>query len=241
MKRVSPSPAKAAFTLVELLVVIGIIVVLMSLLLTAVPAVKDAQRKLDARQTSTQIVAALNAYYTEYAKFPPVTSPSAAAADPQSGTKDTIVGDPVMNTGLVNNTLFYTIRAIPKGPNVDSLLNPRKVVFYDGKVATLSANKPRGGFYDRAANGSAPPDDEGGCLYDPWGKQFGVIMDSTGDERIDLASVYTDFGGDDPTSGKAPRKRAGAFSMGKDETLGNNGDRVYRNNNTLSDDVVSWE
>jgi prepilin-type N-terminal cleavage/methylation domain-containing protein len=238
MKRVSPSLSKGAFTLVELLVVIGIIVVLMSLLLTAVPAVKDAQRKLDARQTSTQIVAALNAYYTEYAKFPPV---EAQAATPQSATKDTMVGDPAMNTQQQNNTLFYTLRAIPKGPNEGSLLNPRKVVFYDGKVATLSSNKPRGGFYDRAANGSAPPDQEGGSLYDPWGKQFGVIMDTTGDERIDLASVYTDFGGDDPTSGKAPRKRAGAFSMGKDETLGNNGDRVYRNNNTVSDDVVSWE
>src|SRR6186997_2834616 len=105
MNRLSRTRSQAGFTLVELLVVVGIIVVLMSLLLTAVPAVKDAQRKLDARQTSTQIVAALNAYYTEYAKFPPVTSPSGAADNPQSGNKDTIVGDPGMNTGLVNNTV----------------------------------------------------------------------------------------------------------------------------------------
>jgi len=152
-----------------------------------------------------------------------------------------IVGDPAMGTDYESNTLFYTLRAIPKGPNEEHLLNPRKVVFYDGKVATMSGGKPRGGFYDRMANGSAPPDKEGGALYDPWGKQFGVIMDSTGDERIDLAKVYSDFGGDNPTSGKAPRKRAGAFSMGKDEALGDKGDHVYRNNSTLSDDVVSWE
>src|SRR6186997_2788078 len=117
MNRLSRTRSQAGFTLVELLVVVGIIVVLMSLLLTAVPAVKDAQRKLDARQTATQIVAALNAYYTEYAKFPPVTPPGQSDTNAQSATKDIIVGDPVMNTQEQNNKLFYTLRAIPKGPN----------------------------------------------------------------------------------------------------------------------------
>ena len=241
MKRLSPSFSKAGFTLVELLVVIGIIVVLMSLLLTAVPAVKDAQRKLDARNTCSQVVAAVNAYYTEYAKYPPVVSPSDAASQPTGVQTDTIIGDPAMNVQQQNNTLFYTLRNIPKGPNEGSLLNPRRVVFYDGKTATLSANKPRGGFFDRTSNGSAPPDTDGGSLYDPWGKQFGIVLDTTGDERIDLGALYTDFAGDNPTSGKAPRKRAGAFSMGKDEMLGNKGDRLFRNNSTVSDDVISWE
>jgi prepilin-type N-terminal cleavage/methylation domain-containing protein len=69
MNRLSRTRSQAGFTLVELLVVIGIIVVLMSLLLTAVPAVKDAQRKLDRPPTCTQIVAAVNAYYTSMRSF----------------------------------------------------------------------------------------------------------------------------------------------------------------------------
>jgi prepilin-type N-terminal cleavage/methylation domain-containing protein len=241
MNRLSPNRPNAAFTLVELLVVIGIIVVLMSLLLTAVPAVKEAQRKLDAQQTSSQIVAAVNAYYTEYAKFPPVDS--APAGGPAAAVEaDTVVGDQEMNATVSNNALFNTLRNVPKGPNSNYLLNPRRVVFYEGKSAIVSgAGKPRQGFFDRTANGANPPEQEAGALFDPWGMQFGVILDTTSDERIDLDGYYTDFSGDDPSTGKAPRKRAGAFSMGKDSKLGNNGDRTFKKGSQRSDDVVSWE
>jgi prepilin-type N-terminal cleavage/methylation domain-containing protein len=242
MNRLSRTRSQAGFTLVELLVVVGIIVVLMSLLLTAVPAVKDAQRKLDARQTSSQIVAAVNAYYTEYAKFPPVVSAEEAAKSPNNAQKDTVVGDEKMSATAQNAALFNTLRNIPKTPNENYILNPRRVVFYEGKAAIVATgNKPRQGFFDRTNDGAAAPEQLAGGLYDPWGKQFGVVVDTTGDERINLDGYYADFTGDDPTTGKAPRKRVGAFSMGKDETLGKNGDRTYRKGNDVSDDVISWE
>jgi len=242
MNPLSRTSSRSAFTLVELLVVIGIIVVLMSLLLTAVPAVKDAQRKLDAQQTCTQIVAAVNAYYTDYAKFPPVVSASAATTNPPNAQQDTVVGDEAMNATIANNALFNTLRNVPKGVNENYLLNPRRVVFYEGKSAVVAAgNKARSGFFDRTADGATPPETLAGSLFDPWGKQFGVVLDTTSDERINLDGFYTDFTGDDPSTGKAPRKRAGAFSMGKDEALGNKGDRTFRKSGERSDDVVSWE
>jgi type II secretory pathway pseudopilin PulG len=242
MKRHSPAKNLTAFTLVELLVVISIIVILMSLLLTAVPAVKESSRRLEARNMASNIVNAANAYYTEYAKFPPVMSPQQAKANPPSATEDTIVGDEdAMSAKLPNNALFHTLRASDKGVNEGHLLNPRKVVFIEGKAAIVSAaNKPRAGFFDRAQNGSAPPETQEGGLYDPWGYQYGVVLDTTGDDRIDLTNFYTDFSGNG-TGGKAPRKRVGAFSVGKDGKLGKNGNNTYKLGTEASDDVISWE
>lgn len=239
MKRTAPNRLTVAFTLVELLVVIAIIVILMSLLLTAVPAVREAARKADAGNTSHMVVTAINSYYTEYARFPPTDDPSKeAAAGP---VEDIIVGDPDMGASLPNNTVFYTLRSIPKGPNDAYIANPRKVVFYEGKAASVNAsNRARGGFFDKTSSGSNPPPAQESCLFDPWGKQYGVVFDATGDDRIDLKSYYTDFTGVEE-SGKAPRRKAGCFSMGKDEMLGNKGDKAYRNGTEKSDDVVSWE
>jgi len=238
MKRFSPVASRTGFTLVELLVVIGIIVILMSLLLTAIPAVKEASRKLEAKNMVNQITVAANAYYTEYAKFPPLAEADAPAPKPD---EDQWVGDPVMTAKLNNNQLFFTLRNIAKGPNKDNASNPRRVVFFEGKSAVVSsAGKPRSGFYDRSATGGTPPSTEESCLYDPWGKQYGVILDTSGDDRIDLDGIYTDFTGA-TESGKAPRKKVGAFAMGKDEKLGKAGDKSFRTSTETSDDVISWE
>ena len=238
MKRISPVAPRAGFTLVELLVVIGIIVILMSLLLGAVPAVKEASRKLEAKNTVNQICVAANAYYTEYAKYPPLNDPT---SPPPDADKDQWVGDPAMTAPYNNNALFFTLRNIAKGPNKDYATNPRRVVFYEGRAAVVSnAGKPRSGFFDRSANGGTPPSTEESCLYDPWGKQYGVIFDTTGDDRINLEGIYTDFQGA-TESGKAPRKKVGAFASGKDEQLGKKGDKTYRSGSETSDDVISWE
>lgn len=235
MKRTSRHSPLSAFTLVELLVVIAIIVILMSLLLTAVPAVKEAARKAEARNTCNMVVTAINSYYTEYARFPPLDE------EARETDQDMVVGDSDMGVSDPNNAVFYTLRSIPKGPNDSYAANPRKVVFYEGKAANVNASgKARGGFFDRTSSGSNPPPAEESCLYDPWGNQYGVIFDQTGDDRIDLEGFYTDFTGVDE-SGRAPRRKAGCFSMGKDESLGNKGDKTYRNGTELSDDVVSWE
>ena len=239
MKTHTPGRRNTGFTLVELLVVIGIILILMGLVLTVIPAVIQNSKKLAASQLTKQVVVAVNAYHHEYAKFPPLQTPGSPPSDPG---KDQWVGDPAMGAPLHNNALFFTLRNIPKGPNENDEANSRRVTYFTEKSATVSsAGTPRGGIFDRSRDGSAPPRDLDGNLYDPWGREYGVILDTNGDERIDLEGIYTDLAGADRVSGKAPRVTVGAFSMGKDETLGRKGDRAFRRGAEKSDDVVSWE
>ncbi len=59
-----------AFTLIELLVVITVIAILMGLLFPAFRGVQDQAKRTQAKNDLTQIVTAVNAYYTEYGKYP---------------------------------------------------------------------------------------------------------------------------------------------------------------------------
>ena len=59
-----------AFTLIELLVVIAIIAILVGLLFPAFKAVQNQARQTQAKNDLTQIVNAVNAFYTEYGKYP---------------------------------------------------------------------------------------------------------------------------------------------------------------------------
>jgi type II secretory pathway pseudopilin PulG len=243
MKRTAPRRLLPfAFTLIELLTVIGIIAVLMTLLFPAVNAVKENARRMDAKNTCVQIVTAVKQYYQEYGKFPPVAEDVATDPTNPEAKRDTVVGDDAMSAPLPNNTLFHTLRAIAKAPNIDHQFNRRRISFFESKaVASVSASKPRNGFYDRGPDGGIPAPNQDGALYDPWGHQYGVIMDTNYDNRIDLVGFYTDFAGAEAEGGLAPRQTVGAFSMGKDETLGKRNDRTYKRGTEVSDDVVSWQ
>src|SRR5438874_2644459 len=63
-------PGVFAFTLIELLVVITIIAILMGFLFPAFQGVQNQAKKTQAKNDLTQIVTAVNAYYTEYGKYP---------------------------------------------------------------------------------------------------------------------------------------------------------------------------
>jgi prepilin-type N-terminal cleavage/methylation domain-containing protein len=68
-----------AFTLLELLVVIAIIVVLAGLLFPAVQSILDRAKKVQAKNDLTQIVTAVNAFYTEYGRYPTSATSDATA------------------------------------------------------------------------------------------------------------------------------------------------------------------
>src|SRR4051812_29537977 len=65
----------AAFTLIELLIVITIIAVLLGLLFPAFQGVQDRARKVQAKNDLAQIVAATNAFYTDYGTYPSIFAP----------------------------------------------------------------------------------------------------------------------------------------------------------------------
>src|SRR5207247_8877973 len=67
------------FTLIELLVVIAIIAILIGLLFPAFSAVQNQARQTQAKNDLTQIVNAVNAFYTDYGKYPTSLTPDATA------------------------------------------------------------------------------------------------------------------------------------------------------------------
>jgi prepilin-type N-terminal cleavage/methylation domain-containing protein len=225
MKNTSQSRATApAFTLVELLTVIAIIAILMGLLFPAIGIIKEQARKVQAKNDVTNIVAAVKQYYTEYGKYPPVMDPPAPSGN------DDLVGDPKAQATVNNNALFNTLRSIPDGLNANHKFNPRRIVFFEGKSAA-DVNAPRAGFSDKSSDPLTK-----GNYFDPWGKQYNIVMDSNYDNVLLLDNQYTDFSSTD-----APRVGVGAFSMGKDNTLGTAGDKTYKKGSTTSDDVISWQ
>jgi prepilin-type N-terminal cleavage/methylation domain-containing protein len=91
-----------AFTLIELLVVIAIIAILIGLLFPAFRAVQDQAKRTQAKNDLTQIVNAVNAFYTDYGRYPLATDDS---------------------TITPSGALFNVLRA------VDATNNPRQIVF----------------------------------------------------------------------------------------------------------------
>ena len=78
----SPTPkskTSAAFTLVELLVVISIIAILAGLSFPAVSGAMDSAKKTQAKSQVVQIAAAVSAYEMEYGKLPPLSSSSSSS------------------------------------------------------------------------------------------------------------------------------------------------------------------
>jgi prepilin-type N-terminal cleavage/methylation domain-containing protein len=138
----SPSRATHAFTLIELLVVIAIIAILVGLLFPAFKAVQNQARNTQAKNDLTQIVNAVNAFYTDYGKYPLVTA-------------DTTYGP----GGTVNNTLFDVLRG------VDTTNNPRQIVFINPPYVKNPVN-PRSGIGTPTGTGPGQYFDPWGTAYD---------------------------------------------------------------------------
>ncbi|MEY2601573.1 MAG: hypothetical protein QOJ36_892, partial [Verrucomicrobiota bacterium] len=75
------------FTLIELLVVIAIIAALLGLVFPVFQGVLERAKKVQAKNDLTQIVTAVNAFYTEYGRYPnPTADTTDAAATYGEGT-----------------------------------------------------------------------------------------------------------------------------------------------------------
>jgi prepilin-type N-terminal cleavage/methylation domain-containing protein len=224
-----------AFTLIELLTVITIIAILMGLLFPAMGIVKEQARRAEAKVAAGQIAGAIKQYYTEYGKYP-VIDYTATDATPQ----DVKLGDPALS-GVEgdNNELFNTLRSKIDGKNVDNTYNPRRISFFEYKPASDVAS-PKSGFAD--ATGSPKK----GALFDPWGKQYNIIMDANYNEVINLIGIYGDFteASQDTPADTGARTGVGVFSFGKDGQVGSPNAGVtgkFREGSKLSDDIISWQ
>jgi prepilin-type N-terminal cleavage/methylation domain-containing protein len=146
-----------ALTLIELLVVIIVIAILLGLLFPAFRGIQDHAKRTQAKNDLIQIVTAVNAFYTEYGKYPLSTS------------SDTTFGPGGSPT--TNETLCNEIRGLSA-----TTLNPRQIVFIS-PPDVKDANNPRSGIGTRVSNL--------GQYFDPWGKNYVIRIDGDYDNQVD--------------------------------------------------------
>src|SRR3982751_6462191 len=148
---------RTGFTLIELLVVIAIVAVLMGLALPAYQSVQNAAKKTQAKNDLVQIVTAVNAFYSEYGRYP--VASGAAGGDYTCGT-----------TGGTCKALFDALRGIE--PAGGTSLNPRQIAFI---------NPPDAKDQDHARGGIKTAD---GQWYDPWGTRYTIRIDADYNNEI---------------------------------------------------------
>jgi prepilin-type N-terminal cleavage/methylation domain-containing protein len=113
-----------AFTLIELLIVIAIIAVLLGLAFPMFQGVLDRAKKAQAKNDVTQIVTAVNAFYTEYGRYPIDSSITTDAGATYGGSTSSKV-------------LFDELRA------KTTSLNTRQIVFISPPEDTTQT-RPKG-------------------------------------------------------------------------------------------------
>jgi prepilin-type N-terminal cleavage/methylation domain-containing protein len=203
------------FTLLELLIVIAIIAVLLGFIFPVFQGVQDRARKVQAKNDLTQIVTAVNAFYTEYGRYP---INSTTPADTYFGSASAPSGS---TSGGSNDVLVNELRACGSGtPSCPAAatINTRLIAFISPILLSTGAT--------RSGVGS------NGQYFDPWGTPYNIEMDGNYDNQ--LPNPYSANNGAGPailTNGVI------GWSLGKDTQPGNKGDQKFTN----SDDVISWQ
>jgi len=211
-----------AFTLIEILVVMTLIAILMGIGYPAFTSVMESARKTQAKNEEQQIVAAVNAFYTDYGKYPIVTADT------------TLTG----TTAPSNGDLFFSLRAVAQGANalVNGVpaVNPRSIVFIQPPVSKDQTN-PRSGIRTLTS-----------IWYDPWGSPYNVMIDGNYDNS--LANPYADT---PPPGGTPLYLGVIVWSFGKNGALGGGPAAVgpagftseggSANNFSGSGDIISWQ
>jgi prepilin-type N-terminal cleavage/methylation domain-containing protein len=191
-------PLASAFTLIELTVVMLIIATLAALLMTGASGAFERARKTQAKNDVIQIATAVNAFYTEYGRYPVTVTSTATDAFFGSGT--TPAGCTSYGSNVV---LLNVLRNITSDANAVAL-NPRQIVFLSPGGAKNTV-PPRGGI--------ATADN---CYYDPWGSQYAIVIDTNYDNTI--TNPYSDSDG---SAGTTPlRFGVVVSSSGKNGALG---------------------
>jgi prepilin-type N-terminal cleavage/methylation domain-containing protein len=236
----------AAFTLLELLTVIVLAAILIGIGYPTFISILEKARKTQAANDMSQIVTAVNAYYTEYGKYP---------VDVASGNKDAYFGSGAVpstslsygNNGalfdvLRNNTSSTTISAnVCPTVNLVTCLNPRGIVFIQPPI---SKSGTKGGVNSTT-----------GVWYDPWGSPYNVAIDVNynnivcAPNYVDLAAAtYVTPNPADGTGDVGVRIGVISWSFGKNGALGGgpaasgfSAEPGTANNLTNSGDVISWQ
>ncbi len=199
------------FTLIELLVVISIIIILMGLLFPAFKGVQDQAKRVQAKNDVTQIVTAINAFYTEYGQYP-----CGAQGGPDSNDYFT-AGDAVLMDNL-------------RGQFGASGLNTKGISFLQPPIAK-DPSVPRSGI---GSIGSTA-----GIYFDPWGAPYRVKMDNNYNNQLE--NPYTANTGAGFSVMNLGTMIWSIGKDGKGATTGTIGNGGSKKSADSDDDVISWQ
>ena len=148
------------FTLIELLVVITIIGLLAAIMVPAILGAIDSAKHARAMKQVSDLEGAIKRYYAEYGKMPVPAGDNGGPDKLYEGGEQAAIIEILINHAD------------------DPSLNPRQIVFMDLDpnsfgVKTLDEMK------DILRSGTP--------YRDPWGQDFGILLDLNFDEKIDLA------------------------------------------------------
>ena len=187
------------FTLIELLVVIGIIAILLGFIFPVFQGVQDRAKKVQAKNDLTQIVTAVNAFYTEYGRYP-TTSTSDVTVGSAGSTKSDALFAELRGGGTINTRQIVFI-----SPGEDkSQVNPKGKIGSDGQFYD-----PWGSTYDIAIDANynnivkAP-------AYTDLQTNYTTATDGSGDNGVRLGVIGWSVGKDGQLGNKGDNKYAGS-------------------------------
>jgi type II secretory pathway pseudopilin PulG len=204
------------WTVIELLVAMGIIAILAGLFLPSAFSIYERAKKARAKNDLTQIVSAINAYYTEYGQYP-TTATSNVIYGPE-GTASNVLFNELQACHVVNGVLT------PSCCSAADALNTRQIAYISPPCwGTATARSGIG---------------TNGQYYDPWGKPYNIEINAAYNNQI--VNPYPDTTPPNADAGAAVLSFGViGWSYGKDQTKGTKSPASP--NYGHSDDVISWQ
>ena len=216
------SRGSRGFTLVEMLVVIGIIAMLAGILLPVLSKVKGKAKIATARSEMQNLIGAITAYEAEYSR--PPASPQAEAEVNGTTKPDFTYGTAGVVNGYGyesdNRVIMNIILNRDAPPNDGFKRNPRRLVTYNPKLAIGDAS------HGVSTNG---------VLRDPYGHPYIITIDMNEDNKCRDA-YYSPTIGQDEIPGPVV-----IWSMGADGAVRAPDGQPPKAIEENADNILSWK